>query len=132
MNVTDETQKIAVFVAEIGFVAPLKKVANLSIFVVEMLSVGKIDHLHNARYRVIGCLNQEMNVITHEHISIKNKAALVPVSVQSLKVLAAIGLVKEDILSLITPDDDMVKSPLKLYTRFPCHALISNYIRLFA
>jgi hypothetical protein len=26
----------------------------------------------------------------------------------------------------------MVKSPFKLYTRFPCHALSSNYIRLFA
>jgi hypothetical protein len=72
-----------------------------------------------------------MNVITHEHISIKNKAALVTVSVQSLKVLAAIGLVKENILSLITPDDDMVKSPFKLYARFTCHAC-EHYIRLFA
>jgi len=122
MNITNEIQKIAVFVAEIGFISPLKQVANLFIFPVEKLCIGKIDHLHDARYRVIGCFNQEMNVITHEHISIKNKAASVPVSVQSLKVLAAIGLVKEDILSLITPDDDMVKSPLKLYTRFPCHA----------
>jgi hypothetical protein len=67
----------------------------------------------------------------HEHISIKNKAAFVPADVQSLKVLA-IGLVKEDILSLITPDDDVVKSPLKLYARFPCHAcefyVISGYL----
>lgn len=63
-----------------------------------------------------------MNVISHENISEKNKTAFNPVSVQSLKVVEAVGFVKEDILSLIASDDYVVKSPLKLYARFPCHA----------
>jgi 2C-methyl-D-erythritol 2,4-cyclodiphosphate synthase len=32
-----------------------------------------------------------------------------------------VGIVQEYILFLITSDDDMVKSSLKLYARFPCH-----------
>ena len=72
-----------------------------------------------------------MNVICHEYICIKNKAAFVPVFVQSLKVLAEIAFVKKDILSLITSDDDVVKSPFKLYARFSCH-YSDNYTRLFA
>ena len=128
MNVTEETQKIAVFVTEIGFIPPLKKVANLRISLVEILRIGKIEHLHDARYRVIGCLDQEMNVICHKHIRIKNKATLDSVSLQSFKIDAAVVFVKENILSLITSDDDVVKSPLKLYARFPCHACYHHTI----
>jgi hypothetical protein len=131
MNVTHKAQKIAVLVAEVGFVSPLKQVAYLSIFPVEILRIGKIDHLHDARYRVIGCLDQQMNVITHKYISVKKKTALVFVSLVSLKVVAAVSFVKEDILSLIAAYDDVVKRPFKFYARFPCHN--PNYhIRLIA
>lgn len=122
MDVTHKTQEIAVFIAEIRSIPPLKEVANLSMFLIEILRIGEVAHLHDARYRVLGCFDQQMNVVGHEHISVKNKAALALVSVQPLKVPAAIGFVKEDVLSLIAPDDDVVKSPFKLYARFPCHA----------
>jgi hypothetical protein len=72
-----------------------------------------------------------MNVVSHEHISIKNKAAFVLVSVQPFKVVVTIGFVKKDILSLITSDYDVVKGPFILYARLPCHAC-DDYIRLFA
>jgi hypothetical protein len=101
----------------------LKKVTHLPIFSVEILCVREIDPLHDARYRVLGCFDQEMNVIPHKNKRIKNETACVFVSVQSFKVPSAIGIVKEDILFLITPDDDVVKSSLKLYARFPCHPM---------
>jgi hypothetical protein len=50
------------------------------------------------RYRVIASLDQEMNVISHENICIKNKAAFVSVSVESLKVLAAVGFIEKDMM----------------------------------
>jgi len=78
MNITYKTQKIAVFVANIGLVPSLKQVADLCILPVEILCIGKINHLHDARYRITGCFDQKMNVICHEHISVKNEAAFVP------------------------------------------------------
>ena len=60
-------------------------------------------------------------MIPHKNIRIKYEAACVFVCFQSFKIPSAIGIVKEDILFLITPDDDMVKSSFKLYARFPCH-----------
>jgi len=42
--------------------------------------------------------------------------------------VVAIAFVKKDILSLIASDDDVVKSPFKLYARFPCHTCYQHII----
>jgi hypothetical protein len=63
-----------------------------------------------------------MHVIAHEHISVKDKPAFLSVYAQTLKELAAVGFIKKDILSLIASDNDVVKSPFKLYAWFSCHS----------
>jgi DNA mismatch endonuclease Vsr len=45
----------------------------------------------------------------------------------SLLSLAAVGFVKEDILSLITSDDDMIKSPFKIVCAVSVPYLVTSY-----
>jgi hypothetical protein len=62
-----------------------------------------------------------MNVIQHQNVRINDKAIPVPIVFDPLEVVDPVAIVAKNLLALIATDDDMVKCPFELHSRFPCH-----------
>src|ERR671918_2926562 len=62
-----------------------------------------------------------MNVIRHQNVCINDKAIPVPIMFDPLEVVDPVAIVAKNLLALIATDDDMVKRPFELHSRFPRH-----------
>lgn len=90
MYVPDEFRQIGVPVAEKRFIPPLKQVADLVIFSVEVLGVGEVDHLHDAGDRFLRCLDEQMHMVSHQDVCIEDKSAPVFVSADAVEVFVSV------------------------------------------
>ncbi len=121
MNVSNERKKIFITVTEQGFIPSLKNMTHLVVLSVEILSIGQVDSLHDFGERDISSFYQQMDVVRHEDIRVENEAFLFFVAPDSCKVCSPIFVIDKDILSLVTPDDDVVEGSWEFNTVWSCH-----------
>jgi hypothetical protein len=73
MNITDQFQKIGVFVAEDGFIPTLKEMSLFSVAPVEISGVTKLQPLHDFGQWYGLHLHQQMDMVTHQRIGIQTE-----------------------------------------------------------
>ena len=63
MNVSDQFEKVRVFLANDRFVTALKNMSGLAMPFIKILAVGLLQPLHEFRQWLFGTLNQQMDVV---------------------------------------------------------------------
>ena len=79
VKVTDQGQKIFFFLTDDGLVSTLKEMPNFMVSPVEVLSIGLLQTLHEFRQRLPGDLQQKMDMVGHEAVSIENETVLLSI-----------------------------------------------------
>jgi hypothetical protein len=121
MNVSHQSQKVFIPVAEEGLISSLKEMPHFMVLPIKVTSVSKIYELHYFGKGHILRFHKEVRVIRHEHICIEDKVAFFIVVFDAAKKFNSILIAKKYVLPLITANDHVVKSPLKFYARRSCH-----------
>ena len=104
-------QKIFVFLTNDGLVTSFKQVSALMMFTIEILAVGLLQALHELGERLFRTLNQQMDVIGHQAISVDSVAVFLAVPSQPLDVRPIVALRSEGLLALIASHDDVIEHP---------------------
>jgi hypothetical protein len=63
-----------------------------------------------------------MDVVGHQDVGIEVKPIALPVVLKSPEIAQSISLVSENLLPLITPDDDVIQSSFELHSGFSGHS----------
>src|SRR3989338_2359095 len=86
-----------------------------------VLGVGKLYPLHDLGQGNPLSLNEQVQMIGHQHVGVEPKIVSLAVMLDSLQVGGAVLVVSKDVLPLVASGDDMVESALKLNPWFTCH-----------
>ena len=121
MDVPQESEQVGVTVAQNRFIPALEEMADGPVGLVEVHRVALIDPLQNLRKRRFAGLDQKMDVVAHEHVSIQSVMIAVLVDGEELNEFLIVSGVFEDLLSLVSARDDVIERPLKLYSRLSRH-----------
>lgn len=122
MDVTDQFQQISLPITQDRLIPALEEVSNAPIPSVVVLRVSKLYPLHDLGQGNLLSLDEQVDVVGHQHVGIKLKVAPLSVMLYSLKVGSAVLIVSKDVLALVASGDDMVESTCKFNPWFPCHA----------
>jgi hypothetical protein len=90
---------------------------------VKVHRIALIDPLKYFGKGRLSHLDQEMDMVGHQYISIEEKGITVLVSFQKLEVFLVIGEAPKDFLPLIAPCDDVIEGSLKLNPGLSCHGM---------
>ena len=88
---------------------------------VVVLRISKLYPLHYLGQGNIVGLDQQVDVVGHQHVGIELKVIPLSVMLYSLQVGSAVLIVSKDVLPLVASDNGMIEGPRKLNPRFPCH-----------
>jgi len=81
------------------------------VFPVVISRVPELQPLHDLGQRNLARLDQQMNVIAHEHVGINVKAVSLTVFFESFQIVFPIRVAAKDRLALIAPTNRMIKRP---------------------
>lgn len=121
MNVFEERKEIVVPVAEDGLVPALEEMTDGPVSPVEVHRVALVHTLKDLGQRDCPCLDQEMDVVVHEDVSVKMVHVAGFVTGQQLEVFLEIGRIFEDFLPVIATGNHVVEGSVKLYPWFAGH-----------
>jgi hypothetical protein len=77
--------------------------------------------LHDPGERDSFGLDEKVNVVGHQNVSINNKAEAPTVVFDSIEISHSVPVVSKDLLAPVAPRNDVVKSPFKFDSRFSGH-----------
>ena len=95
--------------------------AGLVVAAIVVLAECELERLHRARQRVRAGLQQQMDVIVHEHIGIESTAVADAIAFQPVQIGGRIGVVMDDHRPAIAAGNHMVQGPRKIDSRFARH-----------
>lgn len=123
MNITNKLGEIRVAVTEDRLVSALKYVADVPVAPVVPLAVSRQHTLHYSPDRLLSPLDEQMNVIGHQAVSIDKETCLLFLSCEKREKFQVVFVVVKDILTIVTPRDDVIQTTLDLQPSLPCHFL---------
>jgi hypothetical protein len=121
VNVFQQTEQVCFPVAQNSLIAALKKMTDGPVLVIEIQGIALVDTLKNFGKRCIAGLDQEMDVVAHEHIGSQMIMIPVPINEEKLEKFVVVGGFFEDLLALVPPRDHVVESAFKLNAGLPWH-----------
>jgi hypothetical protein len=121
MKVSHQGKQVSIFVAEDRLVSSLKEMTCLVMSAIEILGIRRSQPLHHPRKHHVTCLQEQVDMIGHENITVEGQAEALSCFMQSPKILSAIHIVKKDPLPPISADQDMIEGPGELNSRLPRH-----------
>jgi hypothetical protein len=86
------------------------------------LCVAKLYPLHDLGKGDPPGFQKQMDVVGHQDVGIEGKPIALPVVLKSPEIAQSISLVSENLLPLITPDDDVIQSSFELHSGFSGHS----------
>ncbi len=95
---------------------------NLSVPMVIISRIAKLQVLHDLGKRDSSNLYQQMDVISHQYAGIEFPAVFGPHLLEQQKVALTVNVVVENQMPLVSTTDDVIKSSRKMDPGFPCHA----------
>ena len=122
MDIAHQFKQVGVAVAEDRLVAALKQVADLAVAAVEYLGVASLDPLHDLGQSNALGLDQDVDVVGHQDISMEPKAVALAIVLDALEVALAVVIVVEGLLALVAAHDDVVEGAVKLDSGLSRHA----------
>lgn len=123
MDVADKLAHVHFALAEDGFVAALKKMADPAVFAVVILTVSGQHAMHYSPDRVRPAFDQEMNVIRHQAKSVQEERQFILLGGQKREELFVIFASTKYLLPVIPTCDNVVKSTLDLDPCLACHVV---------
>jgi hypothetical protein len=128
MNVTDQFQEIGVLLAEDGLVSCGKQVADPFVPAIKEAGITGKDRAHDAGEGKSLCLDEEMEMVSHESVSVEAIRESFSSHGQALdKSLKALFVLKDD-LAVIAPGDDVIEGAGELNPRFAGHGAMVRQI----
>jgi len=122
MDIPDQFQEIGILVTNDGFVSSLEEMTCRAVFSIEVHGIALLKPLHHLGKRRFTLFNQQMNMVRHQNISVERTEAAPLIGDQAVQVLLVVFLSAKNLLALVPPCNDMIKSSLIFYTRLPGHA----------
>ena len=111
MNITDQFEKVFVFLTYDGLITPFKKVSGLMMFNIEILAVGLLQALHELRERLLRALDQQMDVIGHQAVGVQHIVIFLTISSQSFDIGQIVALRCECLLALVAAHNNVIQNP---------------------
>jgi hypothetical protein len=121
MDVADELQEIGVFLAKDSLVAGGEEVADSLMAVIEEAGVACEGGAHDLREWELVSFDEEMKMIGHEGVGVKEKRKLLSGKSEGLEKLVEVLLIEEDGLAVVAAGDNVVESTGKLDAGFSGH-----------
>jgi hypothetical protein len=121
MEIAYQFQEIGVAITEDRLVAPLKHMPGLVVVSVVVLAIGELERLHGSRQRDRAGLQQQMEVIGHQHIGIERTAVTRAIAGKPFEIGCGIGIVVEDDGPAVPAGYHMIEGAGEIDTRFTCH-----------
>jgi hypothetical protein len=88
---------------------------------IEIERIGSLDEMHEFRKIAAGSLNQEMEVVVHQTKSVDDASKFLMGFVQVVQKCAAILIILDDRLFLVSPGCDVVKSASEFDSQLSGH-----------
>jgi hypothetical protein len=126
MNVPDQRQQVLIPVTDDCLISALKEVADLVVNAIEVQRVGLLQALHELGERGAGCFHQQMDVVGHQAVRIDDHPILFAIPGQTIEVSLVVTRAQEGFLTLVSPDNDMIKEPRGEHSGAACHAQESS------
>jgi hypothetical protein len=122
MDVLKEFEKVAISVAEDGFIPPLEQMSDGSVLFVKVHSIALVDALEDLGEWSITRFNQKMDVVSHEDVGIEAEGVALFVAGEECEIFVEVTCALEDLLLLVSARDYMVESSFVFYGVLACHA----------
>jgi len=123
MNIAHQLQKIFIFLADNRLVSPLKKMSHLVVNPIEVLSVGLLQPLHEARKRHTRTLHEKVNMVGHQTVCIHHYPIPLTVARHSLQIGQVVPLGEKRPLPVIAAPNHVIEQTGSKQTKAACHAL---------
>src|SRR6266550_3166184 len=85
------------------------------------LSVAGLNPLHDLGKRYAFSLQQEVNVVGHQHVGVEPKTKALAIVLDAFEISDSVSVVVESSLPLIAADNHMIERPVKLDSGFARH-----------
>ena len=121
MEIADQLQEIGVAITEDRLVTSLKHMPSLVVAVVVVLAICELERLHGARQRDRAGLQQQMEVIGHQHIGIERTAVPAAIAGEPREIGCGIGIVVEDDATAVPTGNHMIEGAGEINPRFTSH-----------
>jgi hypothetical protein len=109
MNISDEFQKVLVFLADNRLIAAFKEVSGFTILQIELLAIRLLQALHELGQGVFGAFQQQVHMVRHEAVAVHRIIVSLPVSRQAIEIRLVVAIREKSLLPLVTLDDDMIE-----------------------
>lgn len=93
----------------------LKEVPNLAMIPIELLRVHAVQVAHASGKSVVHDLDNKVVMVPHEAVGMAEPLEAVAACSEELEKEGSISVVLKDLLSLVSPGGNVVKSTRKLY-----------------
>jgi hypothetical protein len=123
MNVSHQFTQVPIALTKDRLVPSLQQMSNSLISPVIVLAVTSQQSLHDTANRVFLPLDQQMNVISHQTIGVKEEWHSALLGCEERQELLIVLIAIEDRLAVIAARDYVIKSTFDLHSRFPGHRI---------
>jgi hypothetical protein len=121
MQISDQLEQVAFSFAKYGPVPPLKEVTDVPVSTIEIQCVTLLETLHEPGKWGGACLQEQVNMIRHEHVGVQGDGIAISVLLQSRKVGPMVPCILENLLSIVPSRYHVVEAACELDTWLACH-----------
>jgi len=123
MNITHQLRQILIRLTENRLVAALQQVPDLAISPIVILAIPVQQPVHDAANWVLLALDQQVNMVRHETVSIEIERKPSFLRFQQSEQLRIILVRTKDVLPIVAASDYVIEPALDLDSRLACHVV---------
>ncbi len=109
MDLAHEFSKVAIALAQDRFEEPLKKMTDLLVLSIVILTVTGEQTVHNATDRVVKHLNKQMDVVRHQAISVEVERPLAFLGLEKSQKLKVVIEGAENRSAIVAARNDVIQ-----------------------
>ncbi len=122
VDVAADFQEVALLLDQMALEPSLEQVPRPAMPPVEITCIAAVEILHAGRQIRLGCLDEQMVVIAHEHERMEPPAVHFDGSPEPVESLVAVRIVSDNRFSFVPSRHHMIQRPGELNSQRPCHA----------
>src|SRR5437016_9120202 len=116
MNVSDQFEKVRVFLANDRFVTALKNMSGLAMPFIKILAVGLLQPLHEFRQWLFGAFNEQMDMVGHQAVGVQHIVIFLTVPCQPFDIALIVAFRSKGLLPLVASHNNVIQNPRGEYS----------------
>jgi|GEM_PF-4652577 hypothetical protein len=126
MNIRRQLQEVTVFVTEDCFIPALKEMTHQGVFPIISSCISELKHLHDAGQGYFTDLNEQVDMIDHQHVRVEAKVKTFFVFSDISQIKIVVLVITKDFLSPVPSRNHVIQSTWKMHSWFSGHGFTSS------